>query len=434
VLNVTFSEFRRENPYEVGMNDYYALFVTRVLQEMPNLKSFQCVLIPSDEPSADLGPRWEDETFEESYGPSLILRNPGLLRTLKGCQTLRNLSLQFASLTLDDPIAAQNCFTSLIGFRNLASLELYQLYGDEKCITTEVALVVSECPGLKILGLGWACEFEGGRIPEVLVLEDGSQFFERLCLAYESRGKAPLALHTLRLGAGICPSRSTSKGAMGLFAGLVNVSRLKVLHIYNGLIKYGSPDAETDLMEVNWALFQDCTSLHQLSISRIQDDVVEWLNNVAKSVQELIVTEHYGKYDRDLDNFRALNLPYLSMIATREMMVSDRADDEGLWETESSEFSESESSLSDTASWGSPSDGDSSPSNPRPDKSIISILDRLGRGASQLTRLNLGLDFETQWVRYKRITSNTQECTDSGKGSVFLTLARLISSNPSSTG
>jgi hypothetical protein len=57
VLNVTFSEFRRENPYEVGMNDYYALFVTRVLQEMPNLKYFQCVLIPSDEPSADLGPR-----------------------------------------------------------------------------------------------------------------------------------------------------------------------------------------------------------------------------------------------------------------------------------------------------------------------------------------------------------------------------------------
>jgi hypothetical protein len=381
-----------------------------------------------------VGPRWEDEAFEDWYGPSLILRNPRLLRTLKGCQTLRNLSLQFATQYLEDRNAAQNCFTSLIGFRNLASLELYQLYGDEKCITMEVALVVSECPGLKILGLGWACEFDCSRLPEVLVSEDGSQFLERLCHAYESRGKAPLALHTLRLGAGICHSWSTSKDAMGLFARLVNVSRLKVLHIYNGLIKYGSPDAETEPMKVNWAPFQDCTSLHQLCITRIQDDVVKWLNNVATSVQELIVTEHYGKYDRDLDNFTALNLPHLSMIVTREWMVLDEADDESLWETESSEFSESESSPSDTHSWGSPSESDSSPSNPRPDKSIISILDRLGRGASQLTRLNLCLDLETQWVCYNRITSNIQECTDNGKGSICLTLARLVSSDPSSTG
>jgi hypothetical protein len=51
VLNVTFSELRLENSYEVGMNDYYALFVNRVLQEMPNLKSFRYVLILSDEPS-----------------------------------------------------------------------------------------------------------------------------------------------------------------------------------------------------------------------------------------------------------------------------------------------------------------------------------------------------------------------------------------------
>lgn len=398
VLNVTFSELRLKTPYEVGMNDYYALFVNRVLQEMPNLKYFRYVFLLCGKTHADLGPRWEDHAFEDSYGPSLILRNPELLRTLKGCQTLRDLSLQFASQYLDDRVAARNCFTSLIGFRNLASLELYQLYGDEKYITMEIALVLSECPGLKILGLGWACDFDCIRLPEVLVLEDGSQFFERLCIAYESRGTAPLALHKLRLGEGVCPSRSTSNDTIGHFARLVNVSRLKVLHIYNGLIKYGSLDAKAELMRVNWALFHDCTSLHQLCISRIQDDVVEWLNEVAKSVQELIVTEHYGKYDRDLDNFTVLDLPHLSMIVTRECMVSDRVDDESSWETASSEFSESESSLPDTDFWGSPSESDSSLSNLRTDKSIISILDRLGRGASQLTKLSLCLDLETQWV------------------------------------
>ena len=42
---MTFSEFRLEEEYEVSMNDDYALFVTRVLKEMPILRSFQYVLL-----------------------------------------------------------------------------------------------------------------------------------------------------------------------------------------------------------------------------------------------------------------------------------------------------------------------------------------------------------------------------------------------------
>ena len=48
-------------------------------------------------------------------------------------------------------------------------------------------------------------------------------------------------------------------------------------------------------MRVELSLFKNASSLHQVSISRLEADARMWLNETGKSVKELLVTDHHGE-------------------------------------------------------------------------------------------------------------------------------------------
>jgi hypothetical protein len=234
-------------------------------------------------------------------------------------------------------------------------------------------------------------------------------FLENLCVEYGTRKPtSPLPLKTLKLGHGMYLLKSKSTVIDNFLAKLVKISDLRTLHIFNGLMKWESMDEEAELMEIEWSLFRECTSLHQLSVTRLEDDVRQWLNTVGNSVQELIVTEPIGIYDAMLENFSALNLPHLSVLFTTERS-SLKPDSEEEWsDTDSFDSQVNSQSVSRSASESGssveePEDATNTDSKLEfplhVDKSIMTVLDRLHDGGSKLTKLSLELGFETQWVR-----------------------------------
>lgn len=346
------------------------------------------------------------------------MRNSELLKTLKNCKTLKNISIQFASQYLEDIVAAGNCFISLKGFKNLESLELYNFYGDEKRLTRDIDGVLSNCPSLKTLGLGKACDCDCKNLPEAIILVSECKFLENICIEFASRSKVPLALNTLRLGHGLCLFGSSSPAVGNVLEKMVKIAGLRKLHVFNGFIKYNM-DEDRQRMEIDWSLLKDCTSLHQLSVSRLEDDVRKWLNGGGNSVEELIVTDHYSLYDEEMDEWDALNLPNLSMLFTREITVPKRTAEDDWLDTDSSgtESSDTEMSdnelpdidsldldsldvkLSDIDSWGSDAlNSDESSCLQGRSRSAMTVLDRLHDHGSHLEKLGLCLDFERQWV------------------------------------
>jgi hypothetical protein len=131
-------------------------------------------------------------------------------------------------------------------------------------------------------------------------------------------------------------------------------------------------------------------------VTRLGDNVRVWLNTVGNSVQELIVTDHYGTYEAGLENFNALNLPNLSMLFTKEEYSPKPASED--------EWSDIDSDGSQVESYSDLSEGIATTTDLRVgsslhvERSIRTVLDRLSDGGSKLTRLCLDLDFETQWV------------------------------------
>jgi hypothetical protein len=353
--------------------------------------------------------RWVDAAFTDSYGPPLILRHPELLRILKESQTLKHVSIEFASQWLEDRIAARNCSITLKGFRNLTSLEVYHFYGDEERILKDLVSALVDSPHLQTLGLALACDCDCDALPEAVIMDFEFDFLENLCVEYGSRKPtSPLPLKTLKLGHGMYLLKSESTVIDNYLAKLVKISDLRTLHIFNGLMKWESIDEETESMEIEWSLFKECRSLHQLSVTRLEDDVRQWLNTVGNSVQELIVTEHIGIYDAMLENFSALNLPHLSMLFTTEKLRSKPDSEEEWSDTDSFDSQVNSQSVSQSASEPGSSeeesedatDTDSKPASPlHVDRSIMTVLDRLHDGGSKLTMLSLELEFETQWVR-----------------------------------
>jgi hypothetical protein len=292
----------------------------------------------------------------------------------------------------------------LKGFRNLTSLEVYHFYGDKVRILKDLVSALGDSPRLQTLGLALAVDCDCEQFPEAVILEDEIDFFEKLCAEYGSRKTtSPLPLKTLKLGHGMYLFQSASTVTDNYLANLVKVSGLRTLHIFNGVIKIDI-DEEAESMKVEWSLFKECISLHQLSVTRLEDDVRQWLNTVGNSVQELIVTDHIGIYDAVLENFNALNLPHLSMLFTAEEFGS-KPDSEDEW-SDTDSFDSQADSQSASESYSSeeepedPSDtGSEVASLLNVDRSIRTVLDRLHDGGSKLTRLCLQLEFETQWVR-----------------------------------
>ncbi len=371
-----------------------------------------------------------------------MLRDPELLHALKTSSTIKDVSILFASQYLDDPEDAMNCSIPLEGFKNLTSLELYNFFGNPESLIPDLVDALGECPGLKTLGLSSGCDYDCENLPEALLIDDEEDFdfLHKICENYGSRSRlSPLALDTLRLGQGMYIFDSSImhpvvKNQGKYLPKLVQIETLKNLHLFNGLLKEDVYD-DPEPLEVDWSQLEGCKSLQKLSVSIFDEEVLDWLNTSGNSVQDFIVTQHYSMYDKDLDNYKFLCLPQLSMISLREMMVSKRDGDDAWSDTDSSitDFSEPENgSEAETKSRakispksptlpkaGSPSEAETTldaesmseleyPSGARIpylelDRSTITVLDRLSDHGAQLTRLGICIDLETQWVSDSRL-------------------------------
>jgi hypothetical protein len=332
-----------------------------------------------------------------------MLRNPELLRALKQSPIIKNVSIVFPSQHLEDLFAASNCSIPLDGFVNLTSLQLFNLYGAFDALAKDIAAFLGRCPSLKSLGLGIACKFSGVIPHEPLLMGEEVDFLEKLCIKYEKQAPKPrLELETLRLGQGMFHRSNETHGEprpaehCRYPCSVGQMNELKIFHIYNGLVtdEVGGDGFSVD---VGWAQLDDCKTIRQLSVTRLETDVLEWLSNGGQSVQELIVTEHYSAYDPDLENFDVLRLPQLSMLFVREMSVPRRTSGGG---------------GGNGLGWGSdhpilPLPGICSLTNdarpeealpPQLDPFIMTVLDRLHDNGAQLIRLGLCLDMKTQWA------------------------------------
>jgi hypothetical protein len=359
---------------------------------------------------------WRDESFEEDYGPALILRNSDLLRVLKGTQTLKNVRIHFGAIFIDDLVTVRKCYIPLRGFRNLTSLELYDFYKEHDYVVKDVATFLCESPFLKKLGLAFASERTHDDNEAVLFGGPGREtdFLERLCELYGSIPETgPLALETLRLGCGIYLGEPSNAANGHYLTKLLTVRSLKVLHLFNGLVNSDLDEEDSFYRPIDWTPFtsEECKSLQQLSVSRLEEDVTTWLRQSGNHVQELIVTDHYSITDKGLNQFFKLPPSQLSMLWTREKYPYQSSSYGSDWsDTDSSvdDWSDLDSSTSDS----SPSEMSTSQlshldliqsdalklSASNLDKTVMTVLDRLPDGGSHLTRLCIALDFETQWV------------------------------------
>lgn len=325
--------------------------------------------------SAKYPPRWLNSAFGDDYDVCLILTNEELLRTAKNCPNLRNLLIQFSDTHLLDLVAARRCNAPLKGFKNLASLELYQFYGAKSELIDDIVNVLRDCPALKRLGLGLACELDCDQYPEILAASGDCYFLEDLCLKYGS-GSPPLPLETLRLGHGMFVLKAKSSSTGNYLSKLVQLRDVKTLHLYNGLVHETDDwDLDPRPMQVQWNFFAECTSVRQLSVARIDKRVRLWLNTTGTSVEELLVTNHYSMYDKDLNNFDRLELPHLSMLLVREMTDRERSTERG-WRG-IDPVSKKQIHLR---------------------RNIVTALDRLPDNVTHLTRLGICIELETQWV------------------------------------
>lgn len=381
-FEVEINEFRQtaRHPgfiYHTDLNDGYAAFVVRSLKAMPNLRSIRFVFPNSIQcPSLKPSPSLLNSSYDDKES-CLIFNNEEFLATLRNCAKLQHFFIQFPDSILDDELNFMKKSFPLKGFRNLASLELYQFHDEETELVKNIAHVLRDCPTLKKLGLGMCCEFDCEIIPEVVSASGDCDFLEKLCLEYGTLS-SPLPLETLRLGHGMFVHKSRSSSSENYIRKLVKLQDVKTLHIYNGLVHDTDDwDLMPTPMRVRWKYFAECTSLFQFSVTRLDKQVRRWLNTSGRSVQELLVTEHSSMYDDDLDNFDVLELPHLSAIFTREMTFSKA--NPGIWQA---------------------LDHDSRPQVTLARESI-SVLDRLPLNIGNLTKVGICIELESQWVSHR---------------------------------
>jgi hypothetical protein len=294
---------------------------------------------------------------------------------LKSTPSLQDVSIVFAGEEIMDFTAACRCWIPLHGFKNLASLELYNFYGNFPLLIEDLVNVLADCPELKVLGLGMQHDDGVENPPGHLLVNHATDFMEKLCLDYGSRGgTSPLSLDTLRLGRGVSFYTFFDFKADGAYLNkLVKLNGLRSIHLYNGSADYGDNDYTycTD-----WFQLEDCNLLQQLSVTRLNDDTRDWLNDYGKNIKELIITDPYSLIDEDFDNFDLLENNCFSML-----FVQTKAP-----------------TLSEFDDWVERIYGPYETA--RRDAVDITILDRLHDKGAQLTRLGLCLDLEGHWVRY----------------------------------
>lgn len=306
---------------------------------------------------------------------------------MKSHPTLRCLCIQFAGGWLEEK-GNLNCFISLKGFKNLASLELYQFYGENSKLLPEIAQALQQSPQLKKLGLGKAYDYDDNTYPEAIITKGDCEFLEKLCLLYSSlSGAFPLKLRMLRLGTGMFLYKAISSSENYL-SKLVDLGGLEILHIFNGPIKNGHDDSNRD-MELEMSLLKGCKSIRQLEVTCFHNDILQWLNKDGKAVEELIITTSFHNKGGDISMFDQLKLPRLTMLVVKEEKGMPEPVDESAWEDIEDDTNDPE--------YGLPTD-ECVPEIYRFDSALVTVLDRLHDRGSHLQRLRLCLDLEHQWV------------------------------------
>lgn len=272
-----------------------------------------------------------------------------------------------------DYTAACRCWIPLHGFKNLASLELYNFYGNFPSLIEDLVNVLADCPELKVLGLGMQNDDDFETPPDHLLVNHDTDFIEKLCLDYGSRdGTSPLSLDTLRLGRGVSLYKFDFKTDRAYLSKLVKLNGLRSVHLYNGSAQYDEDDFTYD---TDWFQLKDCKLLQQLSVTRFNENIRDLLNDYGNTIKELIITDPYSLYDEGLENFDLLENTRFSMlfVQTKAPTLSDFDD-----------WAERLHDPYETA---------------RRDAAVITVLDRLHDKGAQLTRLGLCLDLGRQWVR-----------------------------------
>jgi hypothetical protein len=223
--------------------------------------------------------------------------------------------------------AQSSCYVPLAGFKNLTCLEIYNFHGPEERFLTDIASCIRSCGKLKVLGLGMSCDYDTDYNDQIAVLKGELGFLERLCLEYSMPSgvtnqtiATPLRLEKLRLGTYLTPYEpKVSPVDENYLAKLFHLEGLRKLHIWNGQYLYVEsqifgllPEPEGPV-EVHWPLFDQCQSLEQLHITRLEEDVTDWINSQADSLEDLVITERFrGGHTKGYQNFYELNLKKLS--------------------------------------------------------------------------------------------------------------------------
>ncbi|CAG8954474.1 hypothetical protein HYFRA_00004386 [Hymenoscyphus fraxineus] len=280
-------------------------FLMRLVEAMPNLRTFS----------------YCDESIEPQSWPTHVLQQSDWFRALKGLPKLK--SIDFVTNNFIESDAPGLDFSTEIilqsaGFKNLSSLQLYNLRGPESKILSDLVHTLRACPRLTLLGIGKQCRSDDFIVDSFVTLEDGIGMLENLCNQYSAGGKSDLLpLHTLRLGTFFSPYKSESN--TNYLAKLVKLENLQNLHLWNGhRLDPADEDMEEEGQptEIQWTMF-DSSTITSLQITLLDDDVLEWLND-KKTVRELILIEQYQQNRPAARNLPKLRLPNLGVLHIRD--------------------------------------------------------------------------------------------------------------------
>lgn len=168
-------------------------FLARLIEAMPNLRSFLFAhRHPSSNTKLTLCFSIYDGSFEHESWPSQLFQQSKWLKTLKKLPKLKNVQFDINSF-LDDVHGldiTREIAVKSIGFKDLTSLQLYNLQGPEKKILKDLTMTLRACPQLTVLGLGRSCDADIDVNDNVMILEDEIGLLEKLCVGYAAGGSS----------------------------------------------------------------------------------------------------------------------------------------------------------------------------------------------------------------------------------------------------
>lgn len=124
----------------------------------------------------------------------------------------------------------------------------------------------------------------------------------------------PLPVRTLRLGTSFTPYKN--EAGDNYLSQLLRFEKLQDLHLWNGNYKSPTEDDDQQCTQIDWTLF-DSSKILRMQLTILNEDVLEWLNE-KKTVEELILVEHYERYNHGRYSIPELRLPNLKSFLIRD--------------------------------------------------------------------------------------------------------------------